>query len=55
MSEWLDEVESAGGEKCGNCGTWRVLHDYYYIEDCPNCGDPGYDIYGVEDIGNLIP
>jgi hypothetical protein len=53
MSDWLAEVTANHGEKCTNCGTWRILRDGY-IEECTNCGDEGYDVYSIEDVNEML-
>lgn len=53
MSKWTDGIEEAGGEPCSKCEKWRTLYDGY-IEDCPQCGDGGYDIYSLEAIKQIM-
>jgi hypothetical protein len=31
--------------KCGNCSTWRQVHDGI-VEMCPYCGDDEYEVSG---------
>jgi hypothetical protein len=41
---WLDRIIQEGGNRCGNCGQFRVL-GVREISDCPVCGEDAYDIY----------
>ena len=41
---WLDRIVSEQGNKCGNCGTFRVLGVREVLQ-CAVCGEDAYDIY----------
>ena len=41
-------------EKCGNCGTSRMVQDNYMVEKCLNCGDDEYEIGGKSHEGDSL-
>ena len=49
MTESVKEIMGESGLRCGNCDTWRLLCDDYFIEKCPKCGDDEIYIFEVEE------
>lgn len=51
---WLKAIQTQNGNKCGNCGAWRVLLDRH-VERCGTCRDDEYDIYELAENFEDLP
>jgi DNA-directed RNA polymerase subunit RPC12/RpoP len=63
-NEYIQSVIESRGQKCGNCGAWRLLKPEFedarssveagslrIIEECRECGDEAFDIYEAAEDG----
>ncbi len=62
MNDYIQSLIENRGQKCGNCGAFRILKQICgdeqspveailmrMIEECEGCGDEAFDIYEIED------
>lgn len=56
MGSFERRVLGDGGWMCGNCEHWRIIKRHRdgdecapYIEECPECGDEAFDVFGDDE------